>query len=104
MSHTVGAKVVDWGGVRYFHHSFACFCVEQNGIRCWKADAKTNLMIFKLVMYRILILPDIRPAGYPAILKAGYWISGRISEGGRITNIRPDIRLFSLTIANHFLE
>jgi hypothetical protein len=30
-------------------------------------------------MHRILIWPDIRPAGYPANLKAGYRISGRIS-------------------------
>ena len=31
-------------------------------------------------MHWILILPEIRPAGYPAILKAGYRISGRISD------------------------
>ena len=30
-------------------------------------------------------------AGYPAILKTGYWISGRISGGCRIPDIRPDI-------------
>jgi hypothetical protein len=29
-------------------------------------------------MQRILILPDIRSAGYPANLKAGFRISGRI--------------------------
>jgi hypothetical protein len=37
-------------------------------------------------MHRILILPDIRPAGYPAKPKAGYRISGQ----GRIPDIRPD--------------
>jgi hypothetical protein len=31
-----------------------------------------------LGMHRILFLPDIRPAGYPANPKAGYMISGRI--------------------------
>jgi hypothetical protein len=36
-------------------------------------------------MHRILILPDIRPAGYPAKPKAGYRISGRISGKGRIS-------------------
>jgi hypothetical protein len=30
-------------------------------------------------MHRILIWPDIRPAGYPANLKTGYRISSRIS-------------------------
>jgi hypothetical protein len=34
---------------------------------------------FLLGMHRILFLPDIRPAGYPAYPKAGYRISGRIS-------------------------
>jgi hypothetical protein len=43
-------------------------------------------------MHRILFLPDIRLAGYPANLKAGYRISGRISGKGRIPDIRPDIR------------
>jgi hypothetical protein len=38
-------------------------------------------------MHRILFLPDIRPAGYPANPKAGYRISGK----GRIPDIRPDI-------------
>jgi hypothetical protein len=42
-------------------------------------------------MHRILILPDIRPARYPADLKAGYRISGT----GRIPDIWPD---FSLNI------
>jgi hypothetical protein len=37
-----------------------------------------------LGMHRILFLPDIRPAGYPANPKAGY----RISEKGRIPDIR----------------
>jgi hypothetical protein len=36
------------------------------------------LHMFYLGMHRILILPDIRPAGYPAKPKAGYRISGRI--------------------------
>jgi hypothetical protein len=31
-------------------------------------------------MHRILFLPDIRPAGYMANLKAGYRISGRILD------------------------
>jgi hypothetical protein len=39
-------------------------------------------------MHRILFLPDIRPAGYPANPKAGY----RISGSGRIPDIRPDLR------------
>jgi hypothetical protein len=43
-------------------------------------------------MHRILFLPDILPAGYRAIPKAGYWISGRISDKGRILDIRLDIR------------
>jgi hypothetical protein len=42
----------------------------------------------KVGMHRILFLPDIRPAGYPANPKAGY----RISDKGRIPDIRPDIR------------
>jgi hypothetical protein len=37
-------------------------------------------------MLRILFLPDIRPAGYPANPKAGYRISGK----GRIPDILPD--------------
>jgi hypothetical protein len=41
-------------------------------------------------MHRIVFLPDIRPAGYPANSKAGYRISGRISGKGRIPDIRPD--------------
>jgi hypothetical protein len=36
-------------------------------------------MPYFLGMHRILFLPDIRPAGYPANPKAGYRISGRIS-------------------------
>jgi hypothetical protein len=44
-------------------------------------------------MHRTLILPDIRLAGYPANLKAGYRISGWISGVGRISNIRPDFKL-----------
>jgi hypothetical protein len=34
----------------------------------------------------VLILPDVRPAEYPANLTAGYWISG---EGG-MPDIQPD--------------
>jgi hypothetical protein len=49
----------------------------------------TGRLLF-LVMHRILILPDIKPAGYPAKPKAGYRISGRISGKGRIPDIRPD--------------
>jgi hypothetical protein len=45
-----------------------------------------------LGMHRILFLPDIRPAGYPANPKAGYRISGWISGKGRIPDILPDIR------------
>jgi hypothetical protein len=41
-------------------------------------------------MHRILLLPDIRPAGYPVNPKAGYRISGQISGKGRIPDIRPD--------------
>jgi hypothetical protein len=37
-------------------------------------------------MHRILFLPDIWPAGYPADPKAGYRISGK----GQIPDIRPD--------------
>ena len=36
-------------------------------------------------MDRIAVLPDIRPTGYPAIVKIGY----RISGGCRIPVIRP---------------
>jgi hypothetical protein len=42
--------------------------------------------IFAVGMHRILFLPDIQTAGYPANPKAGYWISGK----GRIPDIRPD--------------
>ena len=62
-------------------------------------------------MDRIAVLPDIRPAGYPAILKTGYRISDRISGGCRIPDILPDTGYFrhmindakiSLKILNHF--
>jgi hypothetical protein len=36
-----------------------------------------------LGMHRILFLPDIRPAGYPANLKAGHRISGNDQITGR---------------------
>jgi hypothetical protein len=45
-------------------------------------------------MHRILFSLDIRPAGYPANLKARYWISGQISSKlniSRITDIQLDI-------------
>jgi hypothetical protein len=45
-----------------------------------------TLLLFLLGMHRILFLPDIRPARYPANPKAGYRISGK----GRIPDIRPD--------------
>ena len=44
---------------------------------------------FVIGMDWIAVLPDIRPTGYPAILKTGYQISG----GCRIPDIRPDILL-----------
>jgi hypothetical protein len=40
-------------------------------------------MWIQLGMHRILFLPDIRPAGYPANSKAGYRMSGK----GRIPDI-----------------
>jgi hypothetical protein len=43
-------------------------------------------------MHRILIWPDIRPAGYLAKLKAGYRIAGRLSGAGRIPDIQPDFK------------
>jgi hypothetical protein len=56
-------------------------------------------------MHRILFLPDIHPAGYPANPKAGYRISGK----GRIPpDIRPDtwldnyIFLLSSKLKNSF--
>jgi hypothetical protein len=45
-------------------------------------------------MHRIVILPDIQPAGYPANLMAGYQLSG----AGRIPDIQPD---FQLNIQKH---
>jgi hypothetical protein len=54
-------------------------------------------------MHRILILPDIRPAGYPAKPKAGYRISGK----GRIPDIRPDTWFDNYSfgkISNKFVE
>jgi hypothetical protein len=41
-------------------------------------------------MNRILVLPDIRPAGYPAKPKAGYRISGK----GRIPDTWLDKYIF----------
>jgi hypothetical protein len=54
-------------------------------------------------MHRILILPDIRPAGYPAKPKAGYRISGK----GRIPDIRPDTwfdNYIFVKISNKFVK
>jgi hypothetical protein len=60
-------------------------------------------------MHRILFLPDIRPAGYPANPKAGYRISGRISGKGQIPDIRPDTWLYNYRhifgqISNKFIK
>ena len=46
-------------------------------------------------MDHIAVLPDIRPTGYPAILKTGYQISGRMSGGCWIPDIRLDTGYFS---------
>jgi hypothetical protein len=54
-------------------------------------------------MHRILFLPDIRPAGYPANPQAGYRISGK----GRIPDIRPDTWLADYLfgqISNKFIK
>jgi hypothetical protein len=56
-------------------------------------------------MHRILFLPDIRPAEYPANPKAGYRISGK----SRIPDIRPDTWLDNYTgifgqISNKFTK
>jgi hypothetical protein len=48
----------------------------------------TEETLSTLGMHQIMILPDIRPAGYPATLKAGFRMSGRISGWSRIRNIR----------------
>jgi hypothetical protein len=64
-------------------------------------------MNFLVGMHRILFLPDIRPAGFPANPTAGYRISGRISGKGRIPDIRPDTRLDNYTygkISNKFIK
>jgi hypothetical protein len=42
--------------------------------------------MFPLGMHQILILPDIRLAGYSADLKVGYRLSDRISGEGWIFN------------------
>jgi hypothetical protein len=54
-------------------------------------------------MHRILFLPDIRPAGYPANQKAEYRISGK----ARIPDIRPDTWLDKYIfgqISNKFIK
>jgi hypothetical protein len=43
-------------------------------------------------MHRILVLPDIRPAGYPVNLKAGYPAGYPVRAGYRISG-----RIFFLT-------
>ena len=43
----------------------------------------------EIMLFVIKDVPDTELTGYPAILKAGYWISGN----SRILDIRPDIRL-----------
>jgi hypothetical protein len=51
----------------------------------------------------ILFLPDIRPARYPTNPKAGY----RISDRGRIADIRPDTWLDNFIfgkILNKFIK
>jgi hypothetical protein len=56
-------------------------------------------------MHQILFLPDIRPAGYPANPKAGYWIP--VSGKGRIPDIQPDTRLDNYIfgqISNKFIK
>ena len=48
-------------------------------------------------MDRIAVLPDIRPTGYPAILKTGYQISGwilDISDIERVTQIIETSQIF----------
>ena len=47
--------------------------------------------MFSFLFLQIRDGPDSNFAGYPAIVKTGYWISGRISGGCRIPDIRPDI-------------
>jgi hypothetical protein len=54
-------------------------------------------------MHRIVFLPDIRMAGYPANQKAGYRISGK----GRKPDIRPDTSLDNYIfgkISNKFIK
>jgi hypothetical protein len=63
-------------------------------------------------MHRILFLPDIRPAGYPANQKSripdtGYQISGWVSGKSRIPDIRPDTWLDNYIfgkISNKFMK
>ena len=47
-----------------------------------------------LGMDQIAVLLDIWPTGYPAILKTGYRISGRVSSGCQIPDILPDTGKF----------
>jgi hypothetical protein len=48
-------------------------------------------------MHRILILPDILPAGYPSHPKAGYPISGRIPVFGLATTLTVEYQIKSST-------
>ena len=51
--------------------------------------------LLELGMDRIAVLPVFRHSGYPSILKSRLRISGQISGGCRIPDIRPDTRYFS---------
>jgi hypothetical protein len=52
-------------------------------------------------MHRILFLPDIRPAGYPANPKAGYQISGKGRISGQILGLKT---IFFGKISNKFMK
>jgi hypothetical protein len=86
-----------WGKLRYTNTFSPIFVRLQLGKK--REFRKIEHIVFfviylkKLEMHRKLIWPDIRPSGYPDNPKAGYRISGRISGGGRISDIRPDFML-----------
>jgi hypothetical protein len=50
--------------------------------------------ILNIINKAIRITPDTDFAGYPAYLKAGYRIPGRISSAGWIPDIQLDFQLF----------
>jgi hypothetical protein len=56
----------------------------------------------ELGMHRILFLPDIRPAGYPANPKAGYPVRAGYRISGRILGLTT-IRIFG-KISNKFIK